>query len=135
MVPDGEGGYAGLTNLRFGEQLQSGDVDGDGLCDIIGATYRWAAHPGSSNDGYVAVYRGKAPSADGPGGVEALPSRLIGAIDETNKKSQAARRLAVGDVNGDGKADIAFGQYNYDVPDASGSNQGVLRLFLGGPDE
>ncbi|MGB0590706.1 MAG: FG-GAP repeat domain-containing protein [Myxococcota bacterium] len=133
MIPQPDESYAGVQNLRFADQIASGDVDNDGLCDLVGSAYRWGATSGSSNDGYIAVYRGQAPSADGPGGLEPLPSKLIGAIDPTNQKSQAGRRLSVGDVNGDGYADIAFSQYQWNNPEASGLNHGALRLFLGGP--
>jgi len=87
---------SGLDNLEssdlFGLVLGAGDIDDDGFSDVaIGA-------PAYSGTGAVFVYRGVDPVAD-----ESL-LRI-----DANGLAEFGRSLAVGDIDGNGYADLAVG--------------------------
>lgn len=87
-------------NGRLGWEMEIGDVDGDGLMDLV------AGAPASSR---VAEYSGHLDLFLGPleGGVES--EHVDGAVLGQDKNAWAGRAIALGDYDGDGDDDIAFG--------------------------
>lgn len=128
-VPDGAGGWMGVGGMHFGIALASGDFDGDGVCDLAAGSYEYDVGQGT-NDGLLYVYRGVAKATGVNGGLEQRPSFGWTNTDANDRGSQLARNLAMGDVNGDGKADLLASQHGYDNGGA-GDNYGAARLFLG----
>jgi len=102
----------------FGCELAMGDVNGDGKPDIaVGAYYEDVA--GNTDQGRVYVFSG----ANGS---------LLFTLDTPNPQAQAyfgGYSVRVGDVNGDGKADIASGAYGEDV--GANTDQGRVYVFSG----
>jgi hypothetical protein len=99
--------------LRIAGPLRSlgvaaGDVTGDGFGDLV------AYHRDRSGAAEVAVWRG------GPGGLTPTPTVVF-----TNSVDLANAKLAVGDVTGDGTADIVLAR-------AAGDAM-TLHLVVGGP--
>jgi subtilisin family serine protease len=102
---------------QFGNSVAVGDVNGDGKGDIaVGAP--WEDVDGIGNQGRAYVFSG----ADGS---------LLLTLDMPDPKasSEFGRSMAVGDVNGDGKGDIAVGAPSEDVDGSS--NQGRAYVFSG----
>jgi len=102
---------------NFGRSLAVGDVNGDGNADIaVGAPYEDADGNGSQGRAYV--FSG----ADGS---------LLFTLDTPNPQAKAyfGWSLAVGDVNDDGKADIAVGA-PYENAGGNGK-QGRAYVFSG----
>ena len=87
------------------------------------------------NVGMVQLFRGRAvdddPEYPDPGGLGPDPVRIIVGTEEGVNESLLGRRLASGDLNGDGRADLLIGQHGFDGE--SGNNHGAARVFLGGP--
>jgi hypothetical protein len=107
----------GNKNLaKFGQSVAgAGDVNGDGFSDvIIGAP--------ADGSGRVVIYQG---SAAGLGLTAAFSAKI--------NKSPAefgASVAGVGDVNGDGFADIAIGAPR--IGDQGAANEGLVRVYYGG---
>ena len=120
------------TNLNIGRALAVGDVDGDERCDLVVTTMSYSAGAGRTNDGLFMVYRGRGPDDFGPGGIMARPS-LVVVGDESDAGGQLGLSAAVGDVDGDGKADVLVGQpeYNRRVNGASRAGNGAAVLWPG----
>lgn len=125
-VPDGRGGFAGHPNLRLGRSMAAGDFDGDGLCDLAVGALQPTADVG--NDGAVMLYRGVAPTPPGRGGIEELPARMWAATTG-NRGSRFGEFVEMGDVDGDGLADVLASHFLWDV--AEGNDAGAARLFRG----
>lgn len=109
------GGYLG------GSVAGVGDINGDGYADFAAGGIGYDG--GATNSGVVFVYFGGNPFNSG--------------IDATLTSSQAGARMGssvsgVGDVNGDGFADLVVGAAEYDGGGmASDIDEGAAFLYLG----
>jgi hypothetical protein len=105
------------TFANFGRSLALGEVNGDGKADIAVAAYGENVG-GNADQGRAYVFSG----AD---------SSLLFTLNALNPQALAwfGISMAVGEVNGDGKADIAVGAYGEDI--ASNVNQGRAYVFSG----
>ena len=131
-----------LAGQRLGESLAAGDFDGDGACDL--AAYSIAPSATQLDTGAVTLYRGiqRARCTTGDagcvggfvsgsdrGGVERVPSLLWGRADGVDDDGRFGLGLAMGDVNGDGRADILAGRSLFDG--AAGTDTGALYVRFG----
>ena len=101
----------------FGRSVAVGDVNGDGKGDIA-VSAPWEAVGGNTDQGRAYVFSG----ADGS---------LLFTLDTPNPQAEArfGRSVAVGDVNGDGKGDIAVSAHYEDV--GGNAEQGRAYVFSG----
>jgi len=106
----------------YGESIAFGDVNGDGYSDlVVGAPGDVAA--GSPTHGATYVYLG------GPSGLSPTPSYIL---HGEGQGGEFGRTVTVGDVNGDGYADVIVSAHGFDA--GLGSHQGKIYVYLGGPD-
>jgi hypothetical protein len=106
------------TNSYFGKSVALGDINGDGYADIaVGADF-YLSQPGS-----VYIFEGSQT------GIQDLDLSGSGSADTILEGEVIEDRfgftLAMGDVNGDGYADLAVGAHYY------GSEQGKVYIFNG----
>jgi hypothetical protein len=126
----GPSGYTAHLNMRVGERMAAGDFDGDGLCDLAVNVRR--PDPDVSDDGGFLVYRGRAPMEPSRGGLEPRPSfGAVATSDPEDRTSNFAYQLAMGDLDGDGMAEVVASQDRHDVADIG--DAGALRVFRGRP--
>lgn len=104
----------------YGEGVGAGDVDGDGFVDVV-VGIRGNTVTGDSK-GTVLVYKGS------KNGLSTTPAYTL---TGTQAKEEFGRTLTVGDINGDGYADIIVGAHGFDG--GKGFHQGKFYVFLGGP--
>ncbi|UCH87019.1 MAG: FG-GAP repeat protein, partial [Dehalococcoidia bacterium] len=105
------------ADAEFGYSLAMGDVNGDGKADIAaGAPLEDVG--GNANQGRAYVFSG-------------IDGSLLLTLESPNPQAEAqfGWSLAAGDVNGDGKADIAVGAPLEDV--GGNVNQGRAYVFSG----
>lgn len=116
-----------LDRMRLGEQLASGDYDGDGNCDIAA----YAIEPGEDMADTGAVYLFRGRPVDGPdrGGPELVPSLVWARADGTDDNNRFGEDLEMGDLDGDGRADIVAGRYPFDGMD--GNDTGAIYVRRG----
>ncbi len=124
-----EGNIAGAILDEF---AGAGDVNGDGFGDVIIGLPTWEDSPAHSNEGLVVIFHG------GPLGIPSNgASALVDVADtviEGNPNPHQSMQLGysvqgIGDVNGDGFADVATGAGWYSNPEI---NEGALFAFHGG---
>lgn len=108
------GGWEPARDLELGASLAAGDLDGDGLCDLVAG-----APEGLSEDGLVLVYRGTLN--DG-----LLLTREPVTSLEGRHNSELGRRLAVGDLDGDGDAELGVTAWK---EDSDGTDVGAIYVF------
>lgn len=129
-IPDGAGGWTSHRDLRFGSALAAGDFDGDGRCDL--AVHALRPDPAVGNDGAVLIFRGRAAATPGgQGGLEDRPALAIAAMESGDRGSRFGAFLAMGDLDGDGMADLAASQHLHDLAGGSANDAGAARVFRG----
>ncbi len=103
----------------FGAALAiAGDVDGDGYADLVAGAP--GAGNGAAGEGTVFVFRG------GPGGVVSTPAILDSPANQAAANFGAA--VALGDLDGDGLADVVAGA---PLEDVSANDDGRLYVYPG----
>jgi uncharacterized delta-60 repeat protein len=107
-------------NVRFdaaaaaddlGTHLEAGDLSGDGVADLVMAATATDFNTRSSSGSVYVVYGGAAQFPAGTGLVKGLgtTSNFNVRFDGMNANDSLADSLALGDLNGDGKPDLAMG--------------------------
>jgi hypothetical protein len=133
--------FNGRANTDYsGARVSSaGDVDGDGIDDLLIGAY-WA-HGGATNAGEVYLIFGRALNdwdtlADAANkvslatinGVAAGDNNMIRFISTDNSSYTGFRVSSAGDVDGDGKDDLLIGA---PLADGGGNHSGNIYLFFG----
>jgi len=131
VLPNAAGVLEPKKSLLMGRSLAVGDMNGDGLCDLATGALAYKATADGGNDGLVLLYSGVAPSALNQGGISPYPVRLYGGNDIADIKSQFGRRIAMGDITGDNKAELIIGHWGHDNS-AGKVNAGATHIVLGG---
>jgi len=128
------GDYSGAM-LAFGTSVATGDLNGDGIADVVAGAPGTDATP----DGEVGtVYMFFAHHDDGIQGLE--PPTVFGADNRIESDSRTSRfgvTVAAGDVNGDGFADVAVGETRILLPgvdDSSLRERGQVYVFKAATD-
>ena len=130
---DGSNGFKIVSNnsgliKRIGQSVTGGDFNGDGISDIaIGAPSK----PGVDwNSSACYVIFGKNTHQNGPFNQSVLLDALNGTegvtITRTTQSNGVGTALSMGDVNGDGMADLLIGTGLKGAEDSSGSDKCCL---------
>jgi hypothetical protein len=118
----------------MGNALATGDFDGDGRKDIAIAA-RFADGPSNlrSNAGEVYLVFGRAtwPSTIDLKSADASRSNADVTVFGPDENDQAGRSIAMGDVNGDGLADLIVGATGGDGSNNQRANCGDVYVVLG----
>jgi hypothetical protein len=111
-----------LNDTRLGLAVAAGDINGDGVMDLIISAY------GPSSRGEVYVIYGD--SLRGLKDLATSPADFV--IYGTDDGDMAGSSLAVGDVNGDDEADIILGSPGTDGLNNSKTQGGEVDIIYGG---
>lgn len=111
----------GIADERFASAIAVADFNRDGFEDVLVGAPRFGG--GTSNQGAMLLYRG---------GVTPGNSLQDVTAGSTQVGAQMGYSVATGDLNGDGFADVATGQYSYDL-NAQTISSGRVSIFYGQP--
>ena len=106
---------------RLGRSVATGDVNGDGLADVIVGAPDYDA--GQANEGAVFVFLGTAN-----GVADAVPASAATQLESDQADAEFGISVSAGDLNGDGFADVIVGAQNYDDGQAE---EGAVFVFNG----
>ncbi|MEU4551689.1 integrin alpha [Micromonospora violae] len=107
----------------LGDALAIGDVNGDGLGEVIvGAPGAQTPH---INGGLIAAFPGRAGGLSGSG-VQIITQRTAGVPGDPGNDDYFGGALAVGDVTGDGRADVLVGAPGDQIGSRAGAGSVTL---------
>ena len=111
----------GRSDVRFGwGSAGVGDVDADGYDDVAVGAPLWTQ--GKVERGAIFIFRG------GASGLHAEPAQVILGESSGDLIGTTRTIARLGDVNGDGRADLAYGEIGYD---RTAADQGRVSVHLG----
>ena len=117
-----EWSYSGVSNERFGwAAIGAGDTNADGFDDLLVGAPDYSG--GFTHQGRVYLFYGSASGLFATSGWD-----WVG--DDAEDQAGSAL-VALGDVDGDGAAEIGVGVPGYD--EAVGEDQGAILVFVGTP--
>jgi hypothetical protein len=123
---------------QFGYAVATGDVNGDGVADLAVSAYVAEPTPGTGpKPGQVYVVFGR--TSWGPSGAPAVHDLAAGAavadltitFETDGDQPGIESALQVGDLDGDGYADVMVGAHNADGPAETNSNKGEVFVVFG----
>lgn len=130
VAPDGDGWVpaAALGLGRNEGDVTTGDIDGDGRCDIIASLLSWA-RPDGREDGAVYVWSGARLTTDDP----TLEPDRAWLFDDpaVGPTARFGEVLRVVDLDGDGRDELIVGAPSYDADGVAST--GAVFLFAGAP--
>jgi hypothetical protein len=123
---------------QFGYAVGTGDVNGDGIVDLVVSAYVAEAVPGTGpKPGQVYVVFGR--TTWGPGGPPTTHDLSSGAavadltitFETDGDQPGIESALQVGDLDADGYADVIVGAHNADGPTEANGNMGEVFVVFG----
>jgi hypothetical protein len=120
-----DGVWTGERNLRFGAEVATGDVNGDGLCDLAVSAPFASGLDQEGDDGRVYLYVGQAASEESLGGVTPLPVDVLEPSAD-DPDGRFGWRLWSTDLNADGRDEMIVSQYR---SHRGGNDVGSLYAF------
>jgi hypothetical protein len=115
-------------NSRLGRRMDAGDLDGDGLDDLLVGHYLHDTNGGDNNQGAVHIFRGQA--FDGPARVPTHVADADWTVLGPRSGDQFGWAVQIAEVNGEAPADIVVTGFYTEDPEGTATT-GSAYVFAG----
>ncbi|MEE2786992.1 MAG: hypothetical protein VX589_06605 [Myxococcota bacterium] len=126
---EADGSWSPYGGLTLGSDLASGDMNGDGRCDLVASATSYDLTR-ENNVGGVFVYPGRLPDELSSGGVTAEPALAFAGVRVDNG-GVFGRRLAMANFDGDAYDDLIIAAHAGDLPPIDADDQTEPRRDIG----